>query len=78
MAIAPQEHFVPHFGAIGALNRRPVPQSRVAVRCPDTGFAVFTGLGLSAVPRVEGLQVLTDCMACGQDHAWRIEDAFLA
>jgi hypothetical protein len=78
MAIALQEHGVPHFGGVGVLNRRPVPQSRVAVRCPDTGFAVFTGLGLSAVPSVNGSQVLTECMACGQDHAWRIEDAFLA
>lgn len=77
MAIAPQGPYVPHFGAVGVLNRRPVPQCRVAIRCPETGFAVSTGLGLSAVPGVNGSQVLLACTACGQNHAWRIEDAFL-
>jgi hypothetical protein len=51
---------------------------RLMIVCPETGHATDTGFELSAVPRVSARQqVLVDCLECGQDHEWRIEDSFL-
>ena len=61
----------------------PRVQARMLVRrlmivCPETGHATDTGFELAAVPRVSARQqVLVDCLECGQDHEWRIEDSFL-
>jgi hypothetical protein len=40
--------------------------------------SVDTGYELRAISTFgRGPQVLVDCLECGQDHPWRIEDAFL-
>ncbi len=51
---------------------------RLLVACPTTGGPVDTGFELFAVPSVgEGSHRLMECLECGQDHSWAIEDAFL-
>ena len=46
--------------------------------CPHTGLPVDTGNELTALARIGSQpQLLIDCIECGQDHDWRIEDAFL-
>ncbi len=51
---------------------------RLMVACPVNGGAVDTGFELFAVPSVgERSHRLMDCLECGQDHSWAIEDAFL-
>ena len=51
---------------------------RLVIVCPETGHATDTGFELTAVPSVSARQqVLVDCLECGQDHEWRIEDSFL-
>ncbi len=51
---------------------------RLMVQCPVTGVGVDTGFELSAIPMVsQGPHQLMDCLECGQDHSWAIEDAFL-
>jgi len=43
-----------------------------------TGLATDTGFDLSAVPALGGGEhLLVDCLECGQDHSWQIDDAFL-
>jgi hypothetical protein len=49
---------------------------RLSIRCPVTGSATDTGLQLTALPQLIGEHVLIDCLECGQDHTWRVEDAF--
>ena len=49
---------------------------RLAITCPTTGVATDTGVDLWDVPAVAtGQQLLVDCLECGQDHAWNIDDA---
>ena len=51
---------------------------RLMIVCPETGCAADTGFELAAVPRVSARQqLLVDCLECGQDHEWRLEDSFL-
>lgn len=51
---------------------------RLVIRCPATGRATDTGFELAAVPSVtQRPQLLVDCLECGQDHEWRLEDSFL-
>lgn len=51
---------------------------RLMITCPATGIAADTGFELSSVPAVsKGQQWLIDCLECGQDHPWQLEDAFL-
>jgi hypothetical protein len=51
---------------------------RLMIVCPTTGRPSDTGVDLMGVPRASSrLQMLVDCLECGQDHEWRIEDAFL-
>jgi hypothetical protein len=51
---------------------------RLMVTRPITGVSVDTGYELMAISTFgRGPQVLVDCLECGQDHPWRIEDAFL-
>ena len=45
--------------------------------CPVTGVATPSGRELSALPDVgSASQMLIDCLECGQDHEWRVDDAF--
>jgi hypothetical protein len=58
-------------------RRRRVLLPRLMVLCRVTEIPVDTGYELSAVvSRQEPLRLI-DCMECGQDHTWTIEDAFL-
>jgi hypothetical protein len=51
---------------------------RLMIRCPATGRASDTGYDLSALPSVAGRrQLLVDCLECGQDHDWSVDDVFL-
>ncbi len=49
---------------------------RLMIICPITGLATDTGFELYEIPRAaRSPQTLIDCLECGQDHSWRIEDA---
>jgi hypothetical protein len=51
---------------------------RLMITCPATGRAADTGFELTALPRLSARQhVLVDCLECGQDHEWQVEDLFL-
>ena len=50
---------------------------RLMIRCPHTGEPVDTGFELSSIPAMALPHLLIDCTECGQDHTWRIEDAFV-
>jgi len=51
----------------------------VMIRCPETGEAIPTGIGMpyealkSVVMRDN---TVVGCPACGGDHVWQGEDAF--
>ena len=66
-----------------ALSAEPRARSRTLLRrlmivCPTTGSAADTGFELLGVPKASARQqILMDCLECGQDHPWRIDDAFL-
>jgi hypothetical protein len=46
--------------------------------CPETFRATDTGFELTAIPRLSARrQLLVDCLECGQDHEWQVEDSFL-
>jgi hypothetical protein len=51
---------------------------RLHIFCPHTGLPVDTGHELIEVDRLAPqAQMLIDCIECGEDHGWVIEDAFL-
>ena len=51
---------------------------RLLITCPVTGGPADTGFELSAAPTLSsGEHLLVDCLECGQDHTWTIEDTFL-
>ena len=51
---------------------------RLMIVCPTTGHPADTGFELAGVPKVSARQqILVDCLECGQDHEWSIENAFL-
>jgi hypothetical protein len=51
---------------------------RLMIVCSATGHPADTGFELSGVPRVSARQqILVDCLECGQDHEWTIDEAFL-
>jgi 2-keto-3-deoxy-L-rhamnonate aldolase RhmA len=53
---------------------------RLMVACPNTGIAVDTGAAVTVIPNVQQeqeAQILVDCIECGQDHEWRLDDAFM-
>jgi hypothetical protein len=60
-----------------AVAHRPVLLRRLVIRCPVTGLASDTGFELTELPQLTGEQALIDCLECGQDHTWRVEDAYL-
>ena len=49
---------------------------RLMICCPVTGVPVDTGVEATAVLRPTETQWLVDCLECGQDHPWSIQDAF--
>ena len=52
---------------------------RLMIPCPVTGVPVDTGADLMAAQGMgpPGGDILVDCIECGQDHQWELEDAFL-
>ena len=49
---------------------------RLMMVCPETGSPTDTGRELTAIPSPGRSHLLVDCLECGQDHLWRLEDAF--
>ena len=49
---------------------------RLMIICPVTGAPTDTGLELAAIDS-SSTQWLVDCLECGQDHPWSIDDTFL-
>ena len=51
---------------------------RLMIVCPMTGRPADTDFELSSVPMVSRRrQILVDCLECGQDHEWHIDETFL-
>jgi len=53
---------------------------KVMIRCPETGEPVYAGLSMDIGSFESGFMpsnVLVNCPACGRDHVWSKEDAFL-
>ena len=64
--------------ATAAVNRPALLLRRLTIGCPVTGLATDTGFELTDVPSVvSGPQLLVDCLECGQDHKWGIDDVRL-
>jgi hypothetical protein len=61
--------------AVASLHHPRALRKRLVIMCPETRLSVDTGLDLSAIPNLRGSQILFDCMECGQDHAWSIDEA---
>lgn len=60
-------------------ERASVLLRRLMIRCPETGLPADTGFQLSEIPALGSQQqMLVDCLECGQDHPWQLEDAFLS
>lgn len=76
MGMATPDGGAAEMGASVIAEHRPILRQRLMVTCPQVGLPVDTGFELSAVPNLRGSQVLFDCMECGQDHPWQIDDAF--
>ena len=48
------------------------------IRCPVTGDATDTGFEIAALPGVsDRAHRLIDCLECGQDHEWTVDDLCL-
>ncbi len=74
MATARFEQDLGHM-AIATGTEQPTLLRRLLITCPATGLPTDTGFGLSAVPSVAGArQLLVDCLECGQDHEWSLDD----
>ena len=59
------------------VHHRVLPR-RLMIPCPVTGMPVDTGADLVAAQDMgPSGDILVDCIECGQDHRWRVEDAFL-
>jgi hypothetical protein len=59
-------------------ERRTLLLRRLSITCPVTGLTTDTGFELTDVPSVvSSPQLLIDCLECGQDHEWSIDDAML-
>ena len=53
---------------------------KVMIKCPETGKAVPTGMAMDKASfdtAVLSNNTLGNCPACGKDHVWSKEDAFL-
>ena len=59
------------------VHHRVLPR-RLMIQCPVTGVPVDTGADLMAAHGMARRgDILVDCIECGQDHQWQVEDAFL-
>ena len=48
---------------------------RLLIRCPVTGDVTDTGFEITALPSVpHTAHRLIDCLECGQDHRWTVDD----
>jgi len=61
--------------AVATGTEQPMLLRRLLITCPATGLPTDTGFELSAVPSVSrARQLLVDCLECGQDHEWSLDD----
>ncbi len=71
--VAPEPSVVPGEARASVLLRR------LMITCPETGMPADTGFELAEIPDLGAQQqILVDCLECGQDHPWQLEDAFLS
>ena len=50
---------------------------RLMITCPGAGRAADTGFEITALPGVtDARHVLIDCLECGQDHEWTVDDFY--
>ncbi len=76
MATAHTEQDIGHMAT--ATDIQPILFRRLLITCPATGLPTDTGFELSAVPAgAGGRQLLVDCLECGQDHDWGVDDVVL-
>ena len=69
----------PELPAMPREARGPLLLPRLMIRCPRTGLPTDTGFELEEIPALGAEhQILVDCLECGQDHPWQLEDAFLS
>jgi hypothetical protein len=84
---APPDHWQSNLfsGMLVVMTTMAATQQPQAGICPSgststvrtTGLPVDTGHELTEIRRLAPQpQMLIDCIVCGEDHAWRIEDAF--
>lgn len=60
------------------VRRGPRLVRRLLIRCPVTGTSADTGFELHAFAELRRRsQLLVDCLECGQDHEWTVDDAFV-
>ena len=65
-------------GATKSLVGQPQLLRRLTIICPVTRQPTDTGFELTALPLVtEAPQWLLDCLECGQDHMWSVDDVSL-
>jgi uncharacterized Zn finger protein len=63
--------------AMATATRQRLLLRRIMIRCPETGLSTDTGFELTQLPQIVGEQMLVDCLECGQDHRWTVDDARL-
>jgi hypothetical protein len=52
--------------------------SRLMIRCPATGRATDTAFDVTDLPRLgSGSHWILDCMECGRDHEWQVDDVIV-
>jgi hypothetical protein len=64
--------------ALTGVVPHPTVPRRLMIVCPQTGAGVSTGYELIPIRAVTLPRRLVGCTECGQDHTWRIKDAFAA
>ena len=60
------------------VGRGPRLVRRLLIRCPVAGTSADTGFELHALAQLRHRRhLLVDCLECGQDHEWTVDDVFV-